>query len=69
MKRIMIASLLAAVFTVAVSADEKPDIATELAASKKKLAELREIFTDKHPKVQQQVQRVRTLEKQQQATK
>ena len=69
MKRIMIAWLLAAVFTVAVSAAEKPDIATELAAAKKKLTELRENFPDKHPKVQKQLQRVQMLEKQQQATK
>jgi hypothetical protein len=69
MKRIIIASLLATVFTVGVSAAEKPDNATELAAAKKKLVELGERYPEKHPKVQQQVKIVQILEKQQQATK
>jgi hypothetical protein len=69
MKRILSASLFAALFGLAVSAAEKPNAATDLKAAKAKLAQLREVYTDKHPKVQQQVERVHALENKQQATK
>lgn len=69
MKRIIIASLLAAMFTVGVSAAEKAGVATELAAAKKKLAELHQKYPEKHPKVVHQAKIVQMLEKQQQETK
>ena len=69
MKRILITSLFAALFSLAVSAADQPDAATQLKAAKAKLAQLREVYTDKHPKVQQQVERVHALEKKQQTTK
>ena len=68
MKRILITSLFTA-FSLFISAAEKPDTATELKAAKTKLAQLREVYADKHPKVQQQIARVETLEKQQQKAK
>ncbi|HUR45095.1 MAG TPA: hypothetical protein VMZ27_04385 [Candidatus Saccharimonadales bacterium] len=69
MKRTLMTCLFAAMFGLAGSAAEKPGAATELKTARAKLTQLREVYTDKHPKVQQQVERVHSLEKKQQTMK
>ena len=65
MKRLIAICFFAGVLSLPVlAADNAPNVSEQLLAAKRELSELRNRYKDKHPKVQEQLQKIQDLERQ-----